>query len=127
MGVSQLPPIIKKTKGVLACELKDKKSHVDLLSLHFGVIRVLCYNVVATEIRRTAAAEAMEENESMVKKRRATELPVQRPTKRRKGVQIMSVKRFLDDINLTEKFSSRSESQVCVACNVGGTTTRLVN
>ncbi|KAG0217252.1 hypothetical protein BGX31_000300 [Mortierella sp. GBA43] len=36
--VSGLPALIKKTKGIVACDLKKKKNcQVDLLSLHFGL------------------------------------------------------------------------------------------
>lgn len=58
MGISRLSSVIKKTGGTIASGLKGKKTHVDFLSVYFGLIKSRCYNTVATSIRKDAIAAA---------------------------------------------------------------------
>ncbi|KAG0207193.1 hypothetical protein BGX31_002616, partial [Mortierella sp. GBA43] len=124
MGVSGLPALIKKTKGTIAYDLEKKNCHVDLLSLHFGAMKIHCYNATATRIRKVATAEATVQTATVVKKRQATEPPgEQRATKLRavdnphsaqgsadriKGIPVES---FLDKVSFATKSSSRYDAQ----------------
>jgi hypothetical protein len=127
MGVSQLPPIIKKTKGVLASGLKEKRAHVDLLSLCFGTMRGMCYNSLATTIRKAAVDEAVVPNTPNIKKRPAIEeLGPQSSLKRIKNVKAstvkktpavtsttsMSVTQFLSNIKPSKERLPKNESRV---------------
>ncbi|KAG0221510.1 hypothetical protein BGX31_009782, partial [Mortierella sp. GBA43] len=122
MGVSGLPALIKKTKGTIACDLKTKNCHVDLLSLHFGLMKTHCYSATATRTRKVATAEATVQSGTGVKKRQASEPPAEeRPTKLRavddphsaqgsaeKGIPVKS---FLDKISFATKSPSRYDAQ----------------
>ncbi|KAK3819982.1 MAG: hypothetical protein J3Q66DRAFT_428727 [Benniella sp.] len=82
MGITKLTETIKKTKGVPANGPKQKRAHVDLLSLYYGPIKSKAHSIVEAEVRSTKLSEPTVEVEGSAVsagKRRAFELAFRRP------------------------------------------------